>query len=288
MDKKYIWLVLFIIILIAIAFLVYKSMGLKRTYETEVKKGLKRTSDQKKDIVTEEDLKHLPEPVQKFLRYVGVVGREKIRNVRAVIDGEMKMDPKKDWVKIKVQQYNFFDNHLTRLFYIKAIMFGIPVLGLHSYTDDGAYMHIKAAGLFTVLNSRGPEMRIGDTTTLFNDMCFLAPATLIDKRIKWESIDSHTAKAIFKNNDTSISAILYFNEKGELINFISNDRYYIPLDGSKRKAQWSTPMGKYEERNGLKLPTYGEAVWKLPEGDYCYAKFTNVKETEYNCNKFQS
>lgn len=166
-------------------------------------------------------------------------------------------------------------------------MFGIPVLGLHSYTAEGASMLIKAAGLITVLDSRGPEMRISDTTTLFNDMCFFAPATLIDNRIKWETVNSLTVKAIFENKGTKISALLYFNDKGELINFVSDDRYYTPLNGSSKKARWSTPIKDYRERNGLKLANYGEAIWQLPEGDYCYAKFTNIKEIEYNSKSFK-
>jgi len=287
MSKKYILLIIIIFVVITALFLIYKSQGLRRTYETEVLKGLKRVKAQENNILTEKDMEHLPEPVQKYLRYVGVVGREKVKSVRVVVEGEMKLDPKKGWAKIKAEQYNFFDSHPTRMFYIKAKMLGIPVLGLHSYTDDEARMLIKAAGLVTVMDSKGPEMRISDTTTLFNDMCFFAPATLIDDRIKWETVDSLTVKAMYESLGTRVSALLYFNEKGELINFVSDDRYYAPMDGSCKKARWSTPIGNYKERNGLRLPTYGEAVWLLDEGDYCYAKFDNIKEIEYNCEELK-
>ncbi|MCX7709533.1 MAG: hypothetical protein N2484_06750 [Clostridia bacterium] len=286
MDKKFILTALFLLAAAVISFLTYQSQELKRIYMAEVKKGTKRTSQQRNSILTESDILHLPEPVRKYLRYVGVIGKEKVFSVKAVCEGEMKLDPKKGWVKINSEQYNFFDDHPTRLFYMKALMFGLPVLGLHSYTDEAAYMHIKVAGLFTVLDSRGPEMRIGDTTTLFNDMCFFAPATLIDHRIQWEAVDPLTVKATFTNQGTTISAVLYFNEKGELVNFISNDRFYIPMDGSSQKAVWSTPISNYKDIGGLKLPSYGEAVWKLPEGDYCYAKFTNIKEVKYNSEGF--
>jgi hypothetical protein len=287
MEKKYIIYGLIVMVILIAAFLIYKSQGLKRTYAKEVEKGLGRSVAAEKGILTVDDIKHLPEPVQKYLTYVGVIGKEKVRNLRAVVKGEMHMDPEKPWVKIRAEQYNFFDSQPTRLFYMTAKMFGIPAFGLHSYTDESAYMHIKAAGLFTVLNARGPEMRLGDTTTLFNDMCFFAPATLIDKRIRWEPVDSLSVKATFENLGTKISAMLYFNEKGELIDFVSNDRYYMPLDGSCRKAIWSTPISGYKEMNGFRLPTYGEAVWKFPEGDYCYAKFTNIQKIEYNVEKYK-
>ncbi len=272
----------------SIPFIIYKSKELARTYKAEVERSLKLTGAKESSLLTEADISHLPEQVQKFLKYVGVVGKEKVFNFKAVLDGQMKMDPKKDWTNIECVQYNFFDNELTRLFYMKANIFNIPVLGLHSYTDKEARMNIKAAGLVTVLDEKGDEMRIADTTTLLNDMCFFAPAALIDRRITWETMDTSTVKATFKNRDTMISALLYFNETGELINFVSEDRYYTPLDGSKsRKARWSTPIKDYRDINGLKLPTYGEAIWNLPEGDYCYAKFTKIKEVQYNCQKFE-
>ncbi|MCX7841572.1 MAG: hypothetical protein N2489_00665, partial [Clostridia bacterium] len=129
----------------------------------------------------------------------------------------------------------------------------------------------------TVLNTSGPEMRIGDTTTLFNDMCFFAPATLIDRRIDWETVDSAAVKGTLNTGECKVSAILRFNEQGELIDFVSDDRYMIPLDGPVKKATWSTPIKSYKELDGIKVPGYGEAVWKLPEGDYCYARFTKYK-----------
>ncbi|WP_139205593.1 hypothetical protein [Clostridium homopropionicum] len=45
-----------------VSFLIYKSLELKRTYNTEVKRQLEHSKEFEKDILTEEDIKHLPEP----------------------------------------------------------------------------------------------------------------------------------------------------------------------------------------------------------------------------------
>ncbi len=287
MGKGYILLIILVVLVFTASYLYYQSQGLMRTYRREVEKGLAFVKTKDNPVLGEKDIMHLPAPVQKYLRYVGAVGREKVHNVRVVFEGEMKMDPEKDWVSVRGQQYNFFGGNLTRMFYMKAKVSGIPCSGLHYYNNEKAGMHIKALGLITVLHEKGPEMRIGDTTTLFNDMCVFAPATLIDTRIQWEPVDELTAKAVFNNNGCRISATLYFNEKGELVDFISEDRFYVPFGGSARKAVWSTPIGKYTEAGGVRRPAYGEAVWKLPEGDYCYLRFTNIKEVEFNCRNVQ-
>lgn len=280
MDLIVIFIIVLLFIVLLVALLAYMSGGLKRAYRAEVLKGLRRTNAMPSSIVTENDIAHLPLPVQKYLRYAGVIGKEKVLCIRAVFDGQMKNDPKRDWNAAKVEQYNFFDVP-TRLFYMKLAMFGLPFVGLHSYTEALARMHIKAFGLITVLDSKGPEMRASDTVTLLNDMCVLAPATLIDKRIEWSAMDAQTAKATFENAGCKVSATLYFNEKGEMVDFITEDRYIIGMDNIPHKGVWSTPLKEYKNYNGLMLASSAEAIWLRPEGDYCYGRFT-MKENEYN------
>lgn len=119
------------------------------------------------------------------------------------------------------------------------------------------------------------------TVTLFNDMCFLAPATLIDKSIQWEAMDGHKVRAKFTNNNTTISAILYFNDKGQLINFESDDRYDV---NEMKKYKFSTPLKDYRKINGFNLPNYGEAVWHYPEGEFVYGKYW-LKDIRYNVSE---
>lgn len=84
------------------------------------------------------------------------------------------------------EQYNFFDQP-TRLFLMKATRYGLPVEGLHLFRGDSATMQIKLASLLQVVDAKGPKMNQGETVTLFNDLCLMAPAALIDKeRIQWE------------------------------------------------------------------------------------------------------
>jgi len=112
---------------------------------------------------------------------------------------------------------------------------GIPTVGIHLYKNATAIMKIKLAGLFTIVDGKGKEMDQGETVTVFNDMCYMAPASLIDKNIRWEILDSLSVKATFANGKQTISAVLHFNEKGELINFISKDRFDTP-DGKTYKS----------------------------------------------------
>ncbi len=267
-----------VIILLAVI-LAFGSWQFHRTFKNDVKTGLARTAAIPSTELTETDIQHLPGMVQKYLRYVGVVNQKKVNHVFFSFKGQMR-DVGKDWFDFDSEQYNFFDVP-TRLFFMRAKIKGLPVTGLHAYRNGKAVMLIKLLALFPVVDIKGPVLDTAETVTVFNDMCILAPATLIDKRIQWEPLDSLSVKATFTHNGIGIQAVIYFNEVGQLVNFVSDDRLYTAPDKTLKRFRWSTPMSQYKEINGFKLPTYGEAIWHFPEGDFCYGKFF-LQQIQYN------
>ena len=254
---------------------------MKKLYKSEVKAGLNRTSSMKPGLIMESDLQHLPPVVKKYLYYVGVVGKEKVFNVKVKFEGRIRSKQADSWMTFTSEQYNFFDRP-TRIFYINAHKMGIPAIGLHLYKDEKAIMVIKLAGLFKVVDAKGIEMNQGETVTVFNDMCFIAPATLIDTNIQWEIIDSLTVKARYTNGNITISATLFFNEEGKLVNFISNDRFETADGKTYKNYPWSTPVKEYKDFNGAKLASSASTIYHRPNGDFCYGEFV-LKEIEYNC-----
>lgn len=88
----------------------------------------------------------------------------------------------------------------------------------------------------------------------------------------------------FNNEGFEIKAILKFNEKGQLINFISDDRYAI---ADMKRYRFSTPVRDYKSMNGINVITYREAVWHYPDGEFVYRKFY-LKSIEYNVSEFKN
>jgi hypothetical protein len=274
-DAKFGTIANIIILLGAIAG--YGFWSFENFYKEDVAAWLDASSKIEKTLLTENDIEHLPPPVQKYLKYAGVINKEKVNNVKIVFDVEMR-EKGRDWFKATSVQYNFFDEP-TRLFYMNAKMFGITVPGYHRYVEAKATMDIRLFGLIPIVKQSGEVMNKTETVTLFNDMCLMVPATLIDKRILWEPIDSLTTKATFTNRGISISAILYFNEAGQLINFTSDDRTSI---SDMKQYRFSTPVYGYNNINGMNVMSGGEAIWHYPDGEFAYGKF-NLKSIEYNC-----
>jgi len=269
------------IIIVVVAVLAFGSVRFENQFKKDVNDNLRWTNTLPTEILTATDLQPLPEPVQRYLKYSGVVNKPKVKNVRVVFEGKMR-EKGKDWFPFTTLQYNFFDEP-ARLFFMKAKMFGVTVPGYHRYSKATATMDIRLFGLLSVINIAGESMNKTETVTLFNDMCLIAPATLLDKRIEWKAIDSATAEAVFTNRGISIEAVLYFNPAGQLINFTSDDRTAV---SDMKQYRFSTPVSEYKTINGSNIMTYGETVWHYPDGEFVYGKF-KLKEIKYNVNKLE-
>jgi hypothetical protein len=270
-----------LIILIAV-FIGYGQWSFSKSYKDEVKIGLSQTANLPEEILTENDIQNLPELVQKYLSYTGSIGKAKVNNFKVKFDGKIRKNEESEWMPFTSEQYNFQES-AKRLFFMDAVMKHLSVAGFHSFKNGQAFMDIRLLSLFKVQYQDGEEMNVAETVTFFNDMSCMAPATLIDKRIKWLEADKDKVKAEFTNNNITITAWLYFNEKGELINFVSDDRY--AADAGKR-LRWSTPIKDYKEMNGRMIPGYAEAVYTYPTGDSAYGTFS-FTEIEYNAKEFE-
>ncbi|PSR57004.1 hypothetical protein AHMF7605_27715 [Adhaeribacter arboris] len=265
-----------VIILIA-AIIGYATSHFYNQYQQAVKTGLQQPEYFQNSELTETDIQHLPEPVKKYLRFTGSLGKPKVNTFKVEFTGKIRKDEQSEWMSFTSEQYNFMETP-TRLFFMKAVMKKLPVAGYHCFKNGAAYMDIRLFSLFKVQYQDGAEMDLSETVTFFNDMCCLAPPTLIDKRIKWLEVENNKVKASFTNNNITVSAWLFFNDSGELINFVSEDRY--SADAGKQ-LPWSTPLKDYHEINNYKLFGNAETIYSYPDRDLCYGTFKLIK-LEYN------
>jgi len=253
--------------------------GTHRAYKTNVSAALKDVAVGNEQIIAEEELMDLPVVVQNYLRYIGVVGKNKISQFILDIDGEMRLDKDKGWAPAKADQTTFIQQGI-RLFYMTMKYKGIPINGLHHFENGEASMVIKILDLFKVVDARGDVMNEAETVTFFNDLCVFAPSTLIDANITWEEIDDLSVKAYFTHEGITISAELIFNRQGQLVNFISHDRYDVKSNDDYKQLKWSTPISDYKSFNGYNLASAGEAIWHYDDGDFSYFKL-DVKNVQY-------
>ena len=236
------------------------------------------------DLVTGAHLQALPAPVARYLRRCGVIGRPKVHSLRAVIHGRIRRGPQDPWMSFTGEQVNTYSAQPRRFFYLDATMRGLPVDVLHCFDDCSATMRARLASLVRIVDASGPEMTHAETATLFNDLCILAPAALLDAPVTWTTIDDHRLRGTFTACSRSVSAELFFDDAGDLIDFVTDDRLRANATGKAFTAQrWSTPLHTYGNLGPRRLTTGGRGVWHAPdpEGTFTYLEY-NLDALAYN------
>jgi hypothetical protein len=263
-----------------------RDISFQEKYASMVKSEFYKQPTEFEEVLTAKDIDHLPLPVRKYIKYSGAIGKSKPQNVRIAFEAEMYSKPGAKPFIASSEQYNFYGQY-TRLFLMKASKFLIPFYAFHTYIHREATFKVRVANLFNVVDQSGDELTSAETVTLLNDMCIFVPGNLCDKRLSWKEIDSLSCEVTLENGRYKVSAFLYFNEKGELINFVSEDRYALQDDGTMKRARWSTPVKDYKEIDGRRIPTYGDTIWNYPEGDFTYGSF-RLKNITYNVTCYET
>ncbi len=227
--------------------------------------------------VTEAELAPLPELMRTYLRRSGAVGRPHVRNMRVVFDARMRSSATAAWMASTAEQYESFDPP-ARLFRMKASRAGVPFDVLHRYVDGAATFQVRIAGMLPMVDKHGPDITHDETVTLMNDILVMAPAAVLTLPFTWEVTDRSTLRATFTNAGYAVRADLRFDDAGDLIGFVSDDRAH---DRDGGPARWSTPIGEYRVVDGIRVGTRGDANWIEPRGEWTYGRFT-IRSIAYN------
>jgi len=235
-------------------------------------------------VVTEHDLATLPTSVSAYLRRAGALGRPRVTSLHAHLHGRIRASATSTWMPFTGEQVNTYGPGSCRLFSMDARLHGIPVDVLHVLVGDAATMRVRAVSLLPMVDAAGPEMDRAETVTLFNDLCVLAPAALVDADITWTVLGPDRVHADFTRGPQTIGADLLFDEHDELVDFVSDDRLAGSSNGRTfTPRRWSTPLTDYRAVGGRRLATHGDARWggPHPQESFTYLELT-IDHIAYN------
>lgn len=229
--------------------------------------------------VTEEDLAGLPEPLQRYLRYARIIGKDRVRTVRLKQKGFFRTRPEQKWMPLKAEEY-FTVNPPGFLWYgkIKTFPF-VAIFGIDKFFGGKGSLVIKLMSTIKVADAQGEEYDQAELVRYLNEMVWF-PSAFLSDYIQWEYLNSHSARATICVAGLSASADLYFNQDGQITNFVAER--FMDVGGGGILKEWSTPFKEYAEINGVMVPVEGEGIWKLSTGDFSYIKITELPELEYN------
>lgn len=174
------------------------------------------------EVLTEAEIEGLPDPVQRWLRYSQVIGKEKAITVRLRQGGFFRMKPDQGWNPLRAEEYYTTDQPAFVWHGRIALFPFVPIIVRDMYDDGKGQMLVKLLSLIKLVDVRDTyEINQGTLLRYLNEMMWFPSAALNDY-IQWEAIDSTSATARMSYQGVTAEAVFHFNESGQLTNFVAN------------------------------------------------------------------
>lgn len=259
--------------ILAAFLLVFRNLLLSKS--EQFSKLLKQFFFQSKNISQQKfsfaQISKLPSPVQRYFRLVLKEGQPYISYARLLHDGSFKTGRKKKWIDIKGEQYfttstpGFIWKGVTMLFTARDM-----------YMDGEGSLVVSILSLFKVVDGKGAKLNQGELLRWLAEGVWFPTNLLPTEKLRWIEVGDLTAKLLFNHNGMLLTYIATFNSKGEITQ-LETKRYM----SDENLETWIGKMSDYKEISGVVIPTSIEAIWRLADEDFSYAKFF-VKQIEYD------
>jgi hypothetical protein len=246
---------------------VVNRMVVGRRIEGEIDALLADARPEPPAVVTEADLRPLPEPVQRWLRYSQVVGTRRPATVRLRQEGHFQLAGR-GWLPFQAEQYFTTDppGFLWKASFRMAPL--LSIAGRDQYRAGEASMQMRVLSLVPVANKTGGGLNQGDLLRYLGELQWFPAGALADY-VTWEPIGTDSARATMTYGGITASMTLHFAWDGRLVEVRAN-RYN---DARDRNESWVNRNDSDGEFGGIRVPAAGKARWEYDSGPYPYIRW---------------
>ena len=243
----------------------------KSQLEKEIEKLFSSSKDNTNSFYSHEQIKGLPDPVQRYFKYALQENRTYISYVRLKHGGEFRTKPDQKWMAIDGQEY--FTTQKPGF-----VWFGkVPLVSAtDTYINGTGNLKVKLVSIIKLVDAKGKETDHGELLRWVAETPWFPTALLPSEKLKWEPINNDSARVILSDDELTVDGIFHFNLQGQITHFYAK-RYR----DKNTLENWTGYYRDYRAVEGIQIPHNVEVEWNLELGDFCYAKF-NINEIEYN------
>jgi hypothetical protein len=222
--------------------------------------------------VTEEDLRDLPEPMQRYMRYSGAVGRKRISAVHLLHSGRFKPGSNRPWMQTR-GEYFMTTKKPSFIWYGKVnLVPGISLVALDSYAEGRGRMLVKLLSLFPVVDVASPQVSASAFGRTVAELT-IAPTFFLDRtHVRCTQTGTDQVRCTVIDGDFSTGAEFHVNSDGSLDRIVV-ERYFDRGGGKATLERFTARGTRPENFDGRTLPSRVDGIWNLAEGDLHYASF---------------
>tara|TARA_R110000850_G_scaffold277086_1_gene422511 strand:+ start:258004 stop:259104 length:1101 start_codon:yes stop_codon:yes gene_type:complete len=267
------------IIILLVSIFSYGNYHFNEFTKVETSYILSQNNLSKERVVSEEDIKELPQPVKKWLSHSGLIGKPYMHSGKVLQHAEMKLKPKQEkWYKASAIQYTTID--------VPAFIWTVDVKmnpfvyfrGRDKFVDGKGEMLIKLNSLINVVDEKGEKLNEGTLQRYLGEMVWF-PSLALSPYITWQEINETSATATMDYKGTKGSGTFYFNTEGNFIRFSA--LRYNGNEPDAKKYNWVLVVEEYKIFEGIKVPSKMTATWELENEDWTWLKL-EIMDIKYN------
>lgn len=224
-------------------------------------------------VVRESDIVNLPGPVQKYLKFTGIIGKKEIKTVELKQEGFFRSKIDGKWILMTAIQYINADS-MGFIWKAKASIVRV----LDQFVNGQGKLKVKLFGLFTVSTVSGPEIDQGEALRFLAEIIWF-PSAFTKEYLKWDEVDNSSSDVTLFYNNQKTTARFYFRESGEIDKITA--KRYREVKGKFSLDEWIISNLEYKSFAGIIIPYKAHVSWKLKDRDFCYDKF-ELTEVSFN------
>ncbi|WP_194778319.1 DUF6544 family protein [Pararhodonellum marinum] len=258
------------IAILLVSLMTYGNQGFKQLVQLETNVLLSKNQIMEDRVISEDDIKELPQPVRNWLQQSGVIGRPYISVGKVIQKAEMKLKPEQDkWFKAEAVQYSTIDVPAF-IWTVDVKMNGLlSFQGRDKFENGKGEMLIKLNSLFNVVNEKGFQMNESTMQRYLGEMVWF-PSLALSPYITWQEVTETSATATMEYKGTKGSGTFYFNADGDFVRFSA--LRYKGNEANATRNEWVLLVENYKTFDGIRIPSLMTATWKLEEGDWTWLK----------------
>lgn len=231
-------------------------------------RDLYRTATTHDRTVSAADLAGLPEPVRRYFEHVLPDDQPVIDSVRLEQTGRLRVgghdsawNPFTATQHVTTEPPGFFWDARINMWPL------IPVRVADFYRDGDGHAAVSLLGLLPLARDAAtPELNHGELLRYLAEAVWYPTALLPSGGVEWAPIDERTATATLTHGETTATLTVHFTADNEVSKVHAEARPRRVADGYE-STPWTGHWRDYQLRNGIRVPTAGEVVWHLPDGD---------------------
>ncbi|MGJ5676213.1 MAG: DUF6920 family protein [Nostochopsis sp.] len=256
---------------LAIAFLILAVVRINN--DNQVSKIWQKLADSPtENVFTEDMVRGLPAPVQRYFLHAIAPGTSLASSVTLEMSGSFRLGQDKPWVPMQAQQRI---SVLKGFVWKAAIGRGLSqVLGTDYYNHGSGRMRFSLWGLVPLVNAHTQDIARSSVGRLAGEFVWLPPALLPQHGVIWKAIDEKTLQANLVIDDEPVTLTLVVDADGKLMK-LSLLRWGDQTDnGSWKYIPFGVEFQAEQKFGGFTIPSEVKAGWWF--GTERYLEFFRV------------